>query len=573
MGIYNDETQSKKRGGNRAALFVYAMEGLENMAFVSSAVSLVLYFNDYMNLSIPESAVVLTNVMGTTFILTFLGGYISDTYLTRFKTCVLFGIIEMLGFVLLAIQAHFPHLRPISCKGVAPSLAHQCEVADSTQNAIFYTALYLIAFGSSGVKAALTPLGADQFDETDADEAVQLSSFFNWFMYSLTIGSMIGVTFVIWVSLNIGWDWSFGVCAVAILFSVIFLSMGKSLYRNNALNGSPLIRILQVFVVAIKNRNLPTPERVEEFHEIHDKEASQSEILERTDQFRFLDRAAIIRSTDDRTSRNTDLWSLCTVTQIEETKILVRMLPIIISTIFMNTCVAQLQTFSIQQSNTLDTNILGFKVPGPSVPVIPLLFMFVLIPIYEHIFVPFARKITGIPTGITHLQRIGVGLVLSAISMAVAGIVETRRQRVAIQHNMVDSVGPLPMSVLWLGFQYAIFGGADMFTLAGFLEFFHAESSARMKSFGTAISWWPIGFGYFLSSVLVEVVNKVSGGWLASNNLNRGKLNYFYWLLSGLSLLNFGFYLVCACHYRYKKVDVKQVEDPVFQGKMEWTRL
>ncbi|XP_038716464.1 protein NRT1/ PTR FAMILY 4.5-like [Tripterygium wilfordii] len=583
MGIYKDETESKretKRGGNRAALFVYAMEGLENMAFVSSAVSLVLYFNDYMNLTIPESAVVLTNVMGTTFILTLLGGYISDTYLTRFKTCVLFGIIEMLGFGLLAIQAHFPHLRPLSCKGVAPSLAHQCEVADSTQNAIFYTALYLIAFGSSGVKAALTPLGADQFDEKDPEEAVQLSSFFNWFMYSLTIGSIFGVTFVVWISINLGWDWSFGVSAVAILFSVIFLSMGKSLYRNNALNGSPIVRILQVFVAAIKNRSLPTPERTEELHEIHDNEAGQSEILERTDQFRFLDRAAIIRSssTDVGTSKHTDRWSLCTVTQIEETKILVRMLPIIISTIFMNTCVAQLQTFSIQQSNTLDTNILGFKVPGPSIPVIPLLFMFVLIPVYEHIFVPLARKITGIPTGITHLQRIGVGLVLSAISMAVAGIVETRRKRVAIQHNMVDSVEPLPMSVLWLGFQYAIFGGADMFTLAGLLEFFHSESSARMKSFGTAISWWPIGFGYFLSSVLVEVVNKVSGGWLASKNLNTGKLNYFYWLLSGLSLLNFGFYLVCASRYRYKKVDVKQVElveedSSVLKGKMEWTKL
>ncbi|KAF5739425.1 Peptide transporter PTR3-A [Tripterygium wilfordii] len=200
--------------------------------------------------------------------------------------------------------------------------------------------------------------------------------------------------------------------------------MGKSLHRNNALNGSPFARILQIFVAAIKNRNLPTPEKAEELHEIHDNEVGQSEILETN-------------------------------------------------------------TFSIQQSNTLYTNILSFKVPGPSVPVIPLLFMFVLIPAYEHIFAPFTQKITGIPTGITHLQRIGVGLVLSAISMAVAGIVETRRQSVAIQHNMVDSVEPLPMSVLWLSFQYAIFGGADMFTLAGLLEFFYAESSARMKSFGS----------------------------------------------------------------------------------------
>lgn len=224
----------------------------------------------------------------------------------------------------------------------------------------------------------------------------------------------------------------------------------------------------------------------------------------------------------------------------------------------MNTCLAQLQTFSVQQSTTLNPNILGFKVPAPSLPVIPLLFMFILLPLYDQVFVPLARKITGVPTGIRHLQRIGIGLVLSAVSMAIAGLVETRRKSVAIQHNMVDSTLPLPMSLFWLGFQYAIFGAADMFTVVGLLEFFYAESSAGMKSLSTAISWCSVAFGYFLSTVVVEVVNKVSGGWLANNNLNRDKLNYFYWLLSGVSVVNFGVYLMCASWYRYKKVEMKQ---------------
>ena len=238
------------------------------------------------------------------------------------------------------------------------------------------------------------------------------------------------------------------------------------------------------------------------------------------------------------------------------------MLPIILSTVFMNTCLAQLQTFSVQQSITMDTRVFGFQVPGPSLPVIPLLFMFVLIPIYERVFVPLARKITGIPTGIRQLQRVGVGLVLSAISMAVAGIVETSRKSVAVEHNMVDSTEPLPMSFLWLGFQYAIFGAADMFTLVGLLEFFYAESSAGMKSLSTAISWCSLAFGYFSSTVVVEVVNKVTGGWLANNNLNRDKLNYFYWLLAGISIVNFGVYLACASWYRYKKGgEVNQIEN------------
>lgn len=180
-------------------------------------------------------------------------------------------------------------------------------------------------------------------------------------------------------------------------------------------------------------------------------------------------------------------------------------------------------------------------VPGLSIPVIPLVFMSILIPLYDRLFVPFVRKFTGISTGMRHLQRIRVGLVLSAISMAVAGIVETRRKSVAIVNNMVDSPGPLPMSVFWLGYQYAIFGVAGMFTLVGLLEFFYEESPPGMKSLGTAISWCSMAFGYYMSSMVVEVVNTVSDGWLSSNNLNRDKLNYFYWLLAGLSIVNLRF--------------------------------
>ncbi|XP_076883298.1 protein NRT1/ PTR FAMILY 4.5-like [Bidens hawaiensis] len=540
-------------GGTRAAMFVYVMMGLENMAFISMAVSLVTYFYGYMNFSLTKSATTLTNFSGTAYLLSLFGGFISDTYLSRFKTCILFASFEVMGYALLAVQAHFQQLRPVPCNA---SLENQCEPAESGQEAILFTGLYLIAFGTSGIKAALPSLGADQFDESDPNEVKSLASYFNWLMFSITTGAIFGVTFVVWISSNRGWDWGFSVCSVSVLVSALFLLMGKSMYRNYVPKGSPITRILQVFVVAIKNRNLPVPERTQELHEIHDKESGISkDILQRTDQFRYLDRAAVIRSELDASELTpSGSWKLCTVTQVEETKILIRMLPIIISTIFMNTCLAQLQTFTIQQSTTMDRNLHGFKVPGPSVPVIPLLFMSILIPLYDRIFVPLVRRFTKIPTGITHLQRIGVGLVLSAISMAVAGIVETHRKSVAVENNMVDSPGPLPLTVFWLGFQYAIFGVADMFTLVGLLEFFYEESSSGMKSLGTAIAWCSLAFGYYTSSIVVEVVNKVSNGWLASNNLNRDKLNYFYWLLAVLSLVNLGFYLMCASWYKYKKM-------------------
>jgi peptide/histidine transporter 3/4 len=168
-------------------------------------------------------------------------------------------------------------------------------------------------------------------------------------------------------------------------------------------------------------------------------------------------------------------WKVCTVTQIEEVKILTRMLPIIASTIIMNTCMAQLQTFSVHQGYFMDPYIGSYKFPTASIPAIPLLFMSILIPIYEFVVVPFAWKLTGHPSGITQLQRVGVGLVLSIMSMAVAGIVEVKRRKQANKNPLE------PISLFWLSFQYGIFGIADMFTIVGLLEFFYKEAPSGMR--------------------------------------------------------------------------------------------
>lgn len=87
-----------------------ATEGLENMSFVANAISLVTYFYGYMNFSLTKSATTLTNFMGTAFILTLLGGFISDTYLSRFKTCVLFACIELVVCALLHLLLLHNHL-------------------------------------------------------------------------------------------------------------------------------------------------------------------------------------------------------------------------------------------------------------------------------------------------------------------------------------------------------------------------------------------------------------------------------------------------------------------------------
>lgn len=77
-------------------LFIVVLSALDNMGFVANMVSIVLYFYGVMHFDLASSANTLTNFMGSTYLLSLVGGFISDTYLNRFTTCLLFGSLEVL---------------------------------------------------------------------------------------------------------------------------------------------------------------------------------------------------------------------------------------------------------------------------------------------------------------------------------------------------------------------------------------------------------------------------------------------------------------------------------------------
>ncbi|KAK6139479.1 hypothetical protein DH2020_026793 [Rehmannia glutinosa] len=519
-----------------------ALLALENMGFVANMVSLVLYFSYKMYFDLPTAANTLTNLMGSTFLLSVVGGFISDTYINRFHTCLIFGMLEVLALAMMTIQAHTHSLLPPPCPELNCGLKGGVAIH-------FYTSLCLLALGVGGVRGALPALGADQFDAKDPKEAKGLASYFNWLLLSTVTGASVGVTVIVWIATNKNnqnWWKGFCITTVAAFVGFIFLAIGKPFYRLELPIDSPLVRVTQVIVVAIKNRRLSHPESPSELYE--DNENIQNPQLQKLLILNNLDKAAILPENTEPSQ-----WKVCTVTQVEEVKVLTRMMPIIASTIIMNTCMAQLQTFSVQQGYRMDPYLGSFQVPAASVPVIPLIFMIVLIPIYDRIFIPFARKFTKHPSGVTQLQRVGVGLVLSALSMAVAALVEVKRRHQSLKNPLQ------PISLFWLSFQYGIFGIADMFTLVGLLEFFYKEAPKGMKSLSTSFTWISLSFGYFLSSVLVDVINAVTKtvapsrqGWLHGDDLDRNNLNLFYWFLAILSVLNFFHYLYWAMWYKYK---------------------
>ena len=241
-------------------------------------------------------------------------------------------------------------------------------------------------------------------------------------------------------------------------------------------------------------------------------------------------------------------WRLCTSAEVEQVKIIVSVIPIFACTIIFNTVLAQLQTFSVQQGSAMNTRpAKSFQVPPASLQAIPYIMLILLVPLYETCFVPLARRLTGDDSGIAPLQRIGVGLFTVTFSMVAAAVIEKKRREA-----YVDSGEQL--SIIWIAPQFLIFGLSEMFTAVGLIEFFYKQSTAGMQSFLTAMTYCSYSFGFYLSSLLVSLVNRITSsssrdGWLSDNDLNKDRLDLFYWLLAALSLVNFFSYLLCSRWY------------------------
>lgn len=140
--------------------------------------------------------------------------------------------------------------------------------------------------------------------------------------------------------------------------------------------------------------------------------------------------------------------------------------------------------------------------------------------------------------------------------MIAAATLEQMRLKMVKEHNYYD-VKHVPMSVFWQVPQYFIIGCAEVFTFVGQLEFFYEQAPDAMRSLCSALSLTTAALGNYLSTLLVNVVMDVStrgggAGWIP-DNLNKGHLHYFFWLLAVLSAVNLGVYLSVAKWYTYKK--------------------
>ncbi|KAA3484420.1 protein NRT1/PTR FAMILY 5.10-like [Gossypium australe] len=530
----------------RSASFIIVVEIAERIAYYGISSNLITYLTGPLDESTATAAAQVNAWNGAASLLPLLGAFIADSFLGRYRTIILASLVYILGLGLLALSAT---LSSVSSSGgqnaddIALSSSLQFQVI------LFFSSLYLVALAQGGHKPCVQAFGADQFDTQDPEECKAKSSFFNWWYFGMCAGTLTTLSILNYIQDNLSWVLGFAIPGIVMAVGLVVFLLGTMTYRYSVKGDeeSPIVTVGRVFILAVRNRKTSYSAIAAE------EEARGILATESSKQFKFLNKALLAPD------GSKEQGEVCSIREVEEAKAVIRLAPIWATSLIYAIVFAQSSTFFTKQGATMDrSTATGFEIPAASLQSFISLSIVLFIPIYDRIFVPLARALTGEPAGITLLQRIGSGMVISTISLVIAAVVEMRRLKIAEEYGLIDKPNVMvPMSVWWLVPQYALYGLADVFTMVGLQEFFYDQMPNELRSVGLALYLSIFGVGSFLSSFLISAIkNLTSGdgrdGWFA-NNLNRAHLDYFYLLLAALSAVGLTLYVCCTKYYIYAR--------------------
>ncbi|XP_019426813.1 PREDICTED: protein NRT1/ PTR FAMILY 7.1-like isoform X2 [Lupinus angustifolius] len=538
------KVDEKRRGGAKVASLLLVNQALATLAFFGVGVNLVLFLTRVLGQDNAHAANNVSKWTGTVYMFSLIGAFLSDSYWGRYLTCTIFQLIFVLGLALSSFSSWWFLIKPAGCgDGNSP-----CMPASSFGVSIFYLSIYLVAFGYGGHQPTLATFGADQYDEKNPKERNSKVAFFCYFYFALNVGSLFSNTVLVYYEDSGKWTIGFLVSLASAVVAFLSFLAGTPRYRHVKPCGNPVMRVAQVFM-AIARKWGVTPANLGELFEVDGSESAikGSRKIMHSDDFKFMDKAATI-TVKDKQSRNNP-WRLCTVTQVEESKCVLRMLPVWLCTIIYSVVFTQMASLFVEQGDVMNSNIGKFHLPAASMSAFDICSVLVCTGIYHQVLIPLAGRLSGNQKGLTELQRMGIGLIIGMLAMVASGATEILRLRHIIPGQKSSS-----LSIFWQIPQYILVGASEVFMYVGQLEFFNGQAPDGIKSFGSSLCMASISLGNYVSSMLVNMVMGITArgqnkGWIP-DNLNTGHIDRFFFLLAGLTAFDFVLYLFCAKWYK-----------------------
>ncbi|XP_075637384.1 protein NRT1/ PTR FAMILY 5.5-like [Castanea sativa] len=516
------------------------------------------YLTTVWNLNITRAAAIVNVFYGVASIMPIGMAFLVDAFIGDYWMLLLSSLAYSIGVSFLAMSTP-----PVLSKAAGNCGAYKPDCIGDTQKALFYTALALIAIGMSGHITSLDYFlnqqikknqKSDQDDsekqqpanhqikknqKSDQDESEKLDPTLRQVlgMFSVIIFPIVGCIALPYIK---PWSVRFGIPAICTVVATFLFTTGYCSYRRDKPQGSPLKTLCRVFVASASKmcRHLP----------------SNDNQVPHTRSLRCLDKAAIEVQTQNQEQIEQSRWKLCTREEVEETKMVIHMIPMWMTFIMCGVVISIGNTYFLEQATDMNRKVGKLKVPLPI-----LKFFYDLVKEhfkkgdrFKKLYVQVTKKV--IPERYVPPFGMVVAMLFSILCCITAAEVETRRLDVIRRHGFLDKPNEkIPMSMFWLLPQFLLLGAVDGMSNFSIDQFFTTQAPTSMTRYLKLFSYGVIGAGTVGSVLSVYVVSKVSerGGsqsWF-QDTLNKSRLDNYYWTLTVLSSVNLILYVLVAWWY------------------------
>ncbi|KAJ4910371.1 Protein NRT1/ PTR FAMILY 2.6 [Raphanus sativus] len=488
-----DSTTKRQNGGWITFPFMIATLLFLSLAVLGWLFNLIVFLIEKFNMKSIAAAQVTNIVSGCTFMFPVVGAIAADSFFGTIP------VISFSAFISLMAQTMRDSVKPM-------------RFPSKIQLSVLYSAITLACVGAGGSRFTLATAGANQFKKIKDQ-----SSFFNWFFFTWYFAAAISTTAIVYAEENISWTFGFGLCLAANLFGFFVFLSGKD------------------------STNMTTPWEVHSqvyyasFSAVHKRKAEIS-----------------IGNKDYHSESKAVPTKSFSVQQVEDFKVVIRIIPLALATLFLSTPIATQLSLTVLQGLVMDRS-LGpkFKIPAGSLQVVTLLSTCSFIIVNDRLLYPFYQKLTGeFPTP---LQRVGIGHVLNILSMALTAIVEAKRLKIVENGHFLESSSVADMSALWLFPSLVIVGIGEAFHFLGNVALCYQEFPASMKNTATSITSVVIGICFYTSTALINLIQRTTD-WLP-DDINHGRVDNVYWVLVIGGVLNLGYFLMCSWIYKYRNLE------------------
>ncbi|KAJ6373001.1 hypothetical protein OIU76_027352 [Salix suchowensis] len=493
---------SNPKGGIKVLPFILANEAFERLANYGLFPNLILYLTREYRIDAAKGALILFLLSSATNFTPILGAFLADSYVGRYRMIGFGCMASLLGMVLLWLTT-FPEARPPPCV----QLSGNCKSATTPQLLLLYTAFCFVAIGAGGIRSSSLAFGADQLGTRNSLKHARIrESFFSWYYGIVSASVFVGMTLIVYIQDNMGWMVGFGVPVVLMIMSSLSFFVASPSYVKSKPKASWITGLARVVVCSIRNRRIKLSSQATD----HKVDLSYKGI--KASCTKFLNKACIIRNPQEDLApdeKASDSWSLCTVDQVEDLKALIKVIPIWSAGMLKSVNVSQ-SSFLVLQASTMERHITSkFEVPAASFPSISVLVITTWVVLYDRIIIPLASKARGKIVCLNLKQRMGIGILLSTISMAALAIAESCRRETAIKEGFSDDPdAPLNISAMWLLPHFILSGLAEAFNAIAQNEFFYAELPKTMSSVASTLQGLGLSAASLVSSFIVSAVRE-----------------------------------------------------------------